>query len=213
MDCGICATPFASRGQPTCPSCARALIYQARLDHLTSLLARETLQNTAKVVLTEPHLIDTTALSSSPELVDLTEAAAKHKYAQILVDTQATDARCRMVGKETLRLTKQIEDARAEIRSRRTDHARRRQELAKEKHLLATRLPQLLDPVDAATRHARKKLDKVYSRTKEGRIKLCHETARLAGLYSRKRKTSDGHVVEEHIIGRVPIPDLRHLNS
>ncbi|KAL1311667.1 hypothetical protein AAFC00_001771 [Neodothiora populina] len=76
-----------------------------------------------------------------------------------------------------------------------------------------SRCPQVLGPLQANIKHLHRKLDKIHFRTREGRVKLCQETARLAGLRQRRQKTSGGQVIEEYSIGGVQIPDLRRLHT
>lgn len=213
MDCSICSTSFPSRGQATCASCARALVYQSRLDHLTHLLARESLQRSAGLVINPPLHIDAASLASGSDLVDITESATKQRHGRVLGETQAIEARCALVSQQLQVLNKQIKDAKAEKLSRMADHERRRSEMASEKLLLERRMPQLLEPLQTNARRLHRKLDKVHAKTREGRVKLCHETARLAGLKQRRRKSSQGQIVQDYTIGGVPIPDLRHLHS
>lgn len=213
MDCSVCSVSFASRGQPTCPSCARALVYQARVDHLTSLLERESLHHNVGVIVESAKLADAVALPTGPDLVDIAEGTTKQKHMRVLAETQSTNTHYRTLERRTAVLKEYIDKVGAEKSDRAASHEVRRSQLAKDKQQLETRNAQLLEPLQASIKHARRRLDRVHSRTREGRVKLCHETARLAALRARKRKNSQGHVVEEYMIGGVLIPDLRNLNS
>ncbi|KAF1353669.1 UV radiation resistance protein and autophagy-related subunit 14-domain-containing protein [Delphinella strobiligena] len=213
MDCSICSTSFSSRGQATCASCARALVYQNRLDHLTHLLDKESLQRTVGLVVSSPLHIDAASLASGSDLVDISESATKQRHGRVLGETEAIEARCAQVDQQLQVLNKQIRDARAEKLSRMAEHERRRSEMTSEKQLLERRMPQLLEPLQTNARRLHRKLDKVHAKTCEGRVKLCHETARLAGLKQRRRKTSHGQIVQDYTIAGVPIPDLRHLHT
>lgn len=213
MNCGICSTSSRTHGEATCASCARALIYQARLDHLTDLLARESLKESVSKIVTPSSQAEVAAPSRGPESIDIIESAAKHNYALLVGETQALEARCGSVHQQAQQLKRQIEDARTDVATRTADHDRRRAELSSERQLLKTRGTQLLEPLKANIKYLGDKIGKNQSRTRLGRVKLCNETARLAGLQPRRRKTFDGRIVEDYMIGGVPIPDLRNLHS
>lgn len=212
MDCTICSTPFASRGQPTCASCARSLIYQARLDHLTALLAKGSLHDQVNYVLTPPSQLASVSLPPGPEHVQITESARKHEHDSVISTTQATEQRCALIDEQLALLKNQMAGAKEENAQRKSAYELRRKEASAEKKELEGRMPQLLDPLKTSIKHLDRRLDKVHNRTLEGRAKLCQETARLAGLGLRKRKAADGHIFDECQIGGIGIVDLRQLN-
>ena len=211
MDCGICHVAFSSRGQPTCASCARALVYKARLNHLTEVLARESCHVKVDAVVSSPSGSRSASLTPDANHVLVTDSAASHRLALVLGQIAAAEAHHDLVDQQVSHLKKQIHDARLSQASRRADHERRQAEIAAEKHLLKERRGRLLQPLQTSITHLSRKLDKIHNRTREGRVKLCHETARLAGLQQRRRQANSGQMVEEYTIGGVPIPDLRSL--
>lgn len=213
MECDICSTIFGSRGQPTCASCARALVYQARLDRLTNLIDNEKLRNNIGHVVAPPTDFISPSLPTGPELVDITESAKKHAHCQIVRETQAIRVRCTAIDDQVSLLRQQIKQATQQNAARRIDIAHRRTNIEHEKTELTSRVPQLLEPLHASIRRSQRKLDKVHARTVEGRTKLCQETARLAALQQRRRRTSEGIIIHEYSIGGIAIVDLRHLNS
>lgn len=213
MDCTICSVPFLSRGQPTCASCARAIIYEARLGHLTDLLAKETLHKTVATIITPPSQLDVALLPTGPSYVDITESNRKHQYQRVLSETEASDDRVQLINQQLQLLRSNIDAAKADKAARKNAFKQRRIDMSSETDLLHARMPELIDPLQHSIKQLRRKLDKIHLRTREGRAKLCQETARLAGLQQRRRRAPDGQIIEDYIIGRVPIPDLRNLNS
>jgi hypothetical protein len=213
MDCTICSEAFPSHGQPTCASCARALVYQARLDRLADLLGNESLQEQVAHVVSRPLRPASPSLPRGPSLVDITESARKHAHTHILRQCQATRARCTAIQDQLHLLRQQIEQARSEKASRHLDIKKRHEDMVHERAEMNSRVPQLLEPLQGTIRRSRRRLEKVQARTLEGRTKLCQETARLAGLQQKRRRMPDGSIVHDYTIGGISIVDLRHLNS
>lgn len=213
MECTICSTAFPSHGQPTCASCARALVYQARLDRLADLLSNETLRRQVKHIISPPQDLLSSSLSSGPELVDITECAGKHAHAQVLRESQAIRVRCSIINDQLNQLRQKIEQARQENISRKLEIKQRHTDMKRERTEMTSRVPQLLEPLHATIRRSQRRLDKVHARTLEGRTKLCQETARLAGLQQKRRRLPDGSIVHDYTIGGISIIDLRQLNS
>ncbi|KAG9740218.1 hypothetical protein KCU59_g8081, partial [Aureobasidium melanogenum] len=213
MECTVCSTVFPSRGQPTCVSCARALVYQARLDRLADLLNTESLRRQVNSVISPLSDHSLSLSSSNPEVVDLTESSRKHAHAQILQESQATRLRCTVINEQVTLLKQQIEQARRENVSRQLDVTQRHAEIVRERAEMTSRVPQLLEPLHTTIRRSQRRLDKVQARTLEGRTKLCQETARLAGLQQKRRRMPDGTIMYDYAIGGISITDLRHLNS
>lgn len=213
MECTVCSTVFSSRGQPTCVSCARALVYQARLDRLADLLNTETLRRQVNSVISPLSDHSLSLSSPSPEVVDLTESSKKHAHVQVLQESRATRSRCTIINEQVNLLKQQMDEARRENISRQLDIKQRRAEIVRERAEMTSRVPQLLEPLHATIRRSQRRLDKVQARTLEGRTKLCQETARLAGLQQKRRRMPDGTIMYDHVIGGISITDLRHLNS
>lgn len=213
MECAVCSTVFPSHGQPTCVSCARALVYQARLDRLADLLNNETLRKQVNSVISPVSDFPLSSSPSSSEVIDDTESVKKHAHVQVLRDSQAAHLRCTIINEQVSLLRQQMEEARRENASRRLDIKQRHAEIVRERAEMTSRVPQLLEPLHATIRRSQRRLDKVQARTLEGRTKLCQETARLAGLQQKRRRMPDGSIVHDYAIGGISIIDLRQLNS
>ncbi|CAD0113043.1 unnamed protein product [Aureobasidium uvarum] len=213
MECPVCSTVFPSRGQPTCVSCARALVYKARLDRLADLLNIEAFRKQVNSVISPRSDLTVSLSSSGPEVVEITESAKKHAHIQVLQEIQVIRSRCTIINEQADLLRQQVEQARREKSSRHLDIKRRHAEIIRERAEMTSRVPQLLEPLHATIRRSQRRLDKVQARTLEGRTKLCQETARLAGLQQKRRRMPDGSIVHDYTIGSISIVDLRHLNS
>jgi hypothetical protein len=213
MECAVCSAVFPSHGQPTCVSCARALVYQARLDRLADLLNIETLRKQVNSVISPPSNFSLSSSPSSSEVVEITESAKKHAHAQVLRESQATRLRCTIINEQVNQLRQQMEQARRDNASRQLVIKQRHAEIVRERAEMTSRVPQLLEPLHATIRRSQRRLDKVQARTLEGRTKLCQETARLAGLQQKRRRMPDGSIVYDYAIGGISIIDLRQLNA
>ncbi|KEQ77156.1 hypothetical protein M436DRAFT_38292 [Aureobasidium namibiae CBS 147.97] len=213
MECAICSAVFPSHGQPTCISCARSLVYQARLDRLADLLNIESLSKQVHSVISPLSGFSSSCSPSNSQVVDITESAKKHVHAHILRESQATHLRCTIINEQINLLRKQMEQARRDNALRHLDIKQRHAEIKRERTEMTSRVPQLLEPLHATIRRSQRRLDKVQARTLEGRTKLCQETARLAGLQQKRRRMPDGSIVHDYAIGGISILDLRQINS
>jgi hypothetical protein len=213
MECAVCSAVFPSHGQPTCVSCARALVYQARLDRLADLLNIETLRKQVNSVISPLSGFSLSSSPSSSEVVEITESAKRHAHAQVLRESQATRLRCTVINEQVNLLRQQMEQARRDNASRQLIIKQRHAEIVRERAEMTSRVPQLLEPLHATIRRSQRRLDKVQARTLEGRTKLCQETARLAGLQQKRRRMPDGSIVHDYAIGGISIIDLRQLNA
>ncbi|GAB7354084.1 hypothetical protein MBLNU459_g4656t1 [Dothideomycetes sp. NU459] len=185
----------------------------ARLDHLTALLDKESLHSRVNNVITPPSQLPPASLSPGPELVQTAESARKHERVGIVSHAQAIEAQCAQITEQSDLLRQQIAEAKEENAARKAAYERRRSEVAAETKELRDRVPLLLEPLKATIDQLDRKMERVHKRTLQGRAKLCQETARLAGLSLRRRRSAEGQVFDECHIGGVSIVDLRQLNN
>lgn len=55
--------------------------------------------------------------------------------------------------------------------------------------------------------------DMVHNKVIDAKAVLCRESALLLGLRHAKRKTKDGEIKDCYMIGQLPLPDLKDINS
>lgn len=212
MECGICSRAFGEQRQPTCPSCARATIYELRYEQLTSLISKEQSHERVSTLILPPA--DLSALNlEGPELVEVTESVRKLEVEQQRLQIEGIEQRLHDIRGQQGILRDQIRQAREDNQARGDDYKQKHSIVGAQAQELNQRKPLLVDPLKTEMKRLDHKLGKVYNRTTEGRQKLCEETARLAGLKQRRRRASDGSVSDDYIIGQVNMMDLRDLNS
>lgn len=210
MECGICSKTISSRRQPTCPSCARASIYQSRVDQLTAILDKERLHKQVTTVISSSA--DLLTLPAEEQTVELTEGAKKLEAEQWKSQLESVDQRLEIIRAQQELLRQQINEAREQNTTRQVEHKRQRAAIQKKRLDLDKIKPQLVEPLKTEIRRLDHRLAKVQMRTTDGRVRLLRETARLAGLDQRK-KSRNGTIKEEYLLGGLPMVDLRDLNG
>lgn len=212
MECGICLYELGQIRQPVCPSCARAAIYESRIQQIHGLLEKEQLHKRIDTVVQGASVSDIVPQSPDAQSVDLAESSKKLQISRWKTQTTVIEQRIEDIKEQQMRLREQIENAKADNERRRQDCRQRRSEIRKAAFDLKSRKPQLVDPMHSEIKRLHHKLGKVNNRLMEGRVQLCRETANIAGLSLRKRKTTDGKYREDYIIAGIHIPNLRELN-
>lgn len=213
MECDICARSFGARRKPFCLSCARAAIYEPRLEHLSALVERENAHKTVEAVLSPSNDGFIAALPSETSLVEVTESARKHGVQRMQAEQEAIDQRIAGITEQADLLRLQVEEYKQEAAIRNIAHEQRRREITTERQALDKQRPRVLEPVQGSIRKTAQRMEKTHNRTVDARALLCRETAELCGLRRRKRKSRDGSVKDEYVIGGIAVPDLRLLNS
>lgn len=108
-------------------------------------------------------------------------------------------------------LRKETERTRSDIVKRKASNLKHRSDL-KSATLAAQREAEALESVKKGVERMERRWDILHTRTMESRVFLCREAAQLYGLQQRIKKKA-GSVRDIYMIGGVPIPDLRDLNS
>ncbi|GAB7341527.1 hypothetical protein MBLNU457_7744t1 [Dothideomycetes sp. NU457] len=212
MECDICSHELDQKRQPVCPSCARAAIYESRIQQIHGLLEKEQLHKRINTVVQGASVSDIVPQSPDAQSVDLAESSKKLQISRWQTQTATIDQRIADIKEQQAILREQIKDAKADKERRRQEHRLRHSEIRKAASDLKSRKPQMVDPLQSEIKRLHHKLGKVNNRMVEGRTQLCRETANIAGLSLRKRKTTDGKYREDYIIGGIHIPNLRELN-
>jgi len=212
MECGICSHELGQKQQPVCPSCARTAIYESRIQQVQGLLEKEQLHKRIDTVIQGASVSDIAPRSPDAQSVDLAESSKKLQTSRWKTQTATIDQRIEQIKEQQVLLREQIRDAKADNERRRQAHRQRRSEIRKAASDLKSREPQLVEPLQSDLKRLHHKLGKVNNRTMQGRVQLCRETARIAGLSLRKRQTTDGKYREDYTIGGIHIPNLHELN-
>ena len=214
MSCGICSRDFGRRRQPTCASCSRAQIYNLRLEQILSLLGKEKLHGTIKTVLQPPSQVLGSRHTSSSQIIDLTESARKLELETHRGQIQSLDEKLAGIRLQQDILRQQIRKSRAENATRKEAHSRKREEIQTARQRLQGIRDTQLVQVEAECKQLVRRLERVQKHTISGRQRLCIETAYLFGLRRKKGRAIDGVTQPDSVyIGKLPIPDLRELNT
>ncbi|KAK8219821.1 hypothetical protein M8818_000795 [Zalaria obscura] len=180
---------------------------------VTGLLAKESLHRKIEDILTPPADLANKILSDPTEQLEITEGAKKNEVENLHGETERIEETLQGVSEQLEILRQNIEKGRAEIAARKESYKQRRTEVQNEGKNLNERKPQLLDPLQKDIKRLDHKLKRNQEKTVTGRVKLCRETARLAGLSQRRRRARDGSIKEDYTIGNIGILDLRDLNA
>ena len=209
MECGICSHELGRKRQPVCPSCARATIYESRIQQIQGLLEKEQQHKRIDTIVKVASTSDIAPQSPDAQSVDLAESSKKLQVLRWKSQTAVIDQRIEDIKEQQALLKRQIQEAKADNERRRQQHGQRRSDILKAQSELKSREPQLVEPLQSEMNRLRHKLSKVNNRMMQGRLQLCRETAYIAGLSLRKRKTTDGKHRDDYTIGGIHISDLR----
>lgn len=193
MQCDIC---FRTGGKEyLCPTDARNLLYEPRIQHAYMLLEKDGLEQQINALLSNTLRVDQGASS-------LDISAVRSETVQAIDRTQEIIAHA-----DELRA--KVEKAREEIAKKKAALARRKNELASAGSPTDARRMRQLEEVQKSIRMTNYKWNQGHNTLAASRTFLCGEAAKLYGL--RKVRKSGG--LEEYKIGGMTIMDLRTLNS
>ncbi|KAG8623654.1 hypothetical protein KVT40_008630 [Elsinoe batatas] len=214
MECGICSKRFGKQRQPNCPSCVRASMYTPRFEQVNALLDREKLQKQIQTVLKPPSQLGSSDISSTSQIVDLTEASRKLEVEQQRSQVRAVESRLEVIREQQQLLKSQIAQAKKDNVARRREQEHKKQRVSDARKKVQADHVAQAELVLSESKRLNNRLAKVHKHTMEGRQKLCMETALLAGLNLKRRRRRDGTISDDrYMIGGISIPDLRELNT
>ena len=199
MQCDIC---FRTGGKEyLCPTDARNLLYEPRLQNARVLLEKDALEQEVTNLL----------LNSSNDrgTTQTTGLAQSEDVPAIIAEREQAVNRTQEIISWADELRAKIESARDEIAKRKAVMARRKSELASALSGTSARRTRQLEEVEKSIRMTRYKWNQSHGTTASSRTFLCGEAAKLYGLKRARRNGS----LEEYRIGGVNITDLRSLNS
>ncbi|CZR55286.1 uncharacterized protein PAC_05173 [Phialocephala subalpina] len=203
MQCDIC---FRGSGQGEkklhflCPTDARNLLYDPRIQNARVLLENDALDQQISSLLTK----QTDSDSKAPREVaaDLIPGVQAER-------DQAVD-RTQQIITQADELRAKVESAREELSKKKAHIARRKSDLASATNGLDSRRTRQIEDVEKGTRMSKYKWNQAHATTASSRAFLCGEAAKLYGL-KKMRKVHGGQ--DEYKIGGVGIVDLRAMNS
>ncbi|KAK3116401.1 hypothetical protein LTR53_003265 [Teratosphaeriaceae sp. CCFEE 6253] len=210
MDCAVCLRGFNNnRRRAACASCARAALYEPRIQQVSALLEREKQHMHAEALVRPGNDGVIAALPHDADYDAIGIGIRKHAFDKAREERQVVETRIDGITEKANELRQQISDYRTWAAKQKDAHRQRRVEIASELKKLECQKPRVLDPVQLATRKASQRLEKVHNRTVDARAFLCREAALLAGL--QRRRGAKGKA--EYWLGGAPIPDMRELHG
>lgn len=206
MQCDICLRSSSSRLPFHCASCTRNIIYEPR-----TLLAQTLLDSEAAGKVVESSIAGGPTSGQSKAGTKVLESSPAWALKRAAADESATVKRTEGIMSHIDALREETERTRGDIAKRKASNLKRRSDL-KSATLAAQREAEALESVKRGVERMERRWDMLHTRTMESRVFLCREAAQLYGLQQRIRKKA-GSVRDIYMIGGVPIPDLRDLNS
>jgi hypothetical protein len=207
MQCDICLRTGGHKLPFLCPTDARNVLYEPRIENARILLEKDALNRRI------------TALTSARKAIGLSNVApdtsSREAPTQWDIDVAQTERdlsvdRTQQIIAQADELRSRIEGARAEIAHKRAMIARRKSELSSATNGLESRRVRQLEEIDKKIKMTKYKWNQMHGTTAQSRAFLCAEAAKLYGL--RRLKQHDIWL-DEYSIAGVPIVDLRAMNS
>lgn len=206
MQCDICLRSPGNRLAFHCASCARDFIYEQRI-----LLAQTFLDSEAAGKAVESSIALGPTSGQNKASPQFSESSLAWAHKQATAEGSASVERTEGIMSHVDALRKETERTRSDIAKRKAGNSKRWSDL-KSTTLAAQREAEALESVKKGVERMERRWDMLHTRTMESRVFLCREAAQLYGLQQRIRKKA-GSVRDIYMIGGVPIPDLRDLNS
>lgn len=205
MACAVCSQAFHSQRRPTCASCARALLYEPRLQQASVLLNRNNFQAEAilrpgndGVLAALPQNADWDAIASGIRK----EAVSRLRNEFLFANERISELQMRVqqLRGAVLNLRDQVNLKSEMVRQRKTHLSQRSEELSLRSHAA--------DTLASNVRKSKSKLQRVHDRLADAKASLCCTAAQLAGL---KQETDRRSPTGRILLGKLPVPDLRQL--
>jgi hypothetical protein len=209
MECGICAKAFDARREPFCTSCARAKLYGSRIEQAAALLGREKAHTHVEAVVRPGNDGILAALSEDADWDAITAGVKTNSVQCAKEEREAIEKKVRDITDRAVQLRKDIEEYKSLLESRKEANERRRAQLAVQQEQLDKEQARVTEPIHAAVRKARHRLNKVHSRTIDARELLCGGASSVSSL--KKTKLPDGKT--QFLLRGIPVPSLKDLNG
>ena len=196
--CQVCSRNPSHELTFLCTSCARAAVYDVRVELVQAVLDRDSARRQVE---------ETLMTGTQPS-----GALSRHAYDNMRNEVAASKLRYQDLREQADQLRASINEMKADTVKKEAKLMQRHEALknakAKATGITTGRKQQLQTDLAAAQRTA----EATHKQSSEDRIWRCRLAAQLAGLEQRKRRkgTTERDV---YLIGGMPIVDLRDLNS
>jgi chromosome segregation ATPase len=154
------------------------------------------------------------SLSLSGAIIDTHDCAKAYELERIKSESAALSERIQLIDQRAKALRSEMEEHKKTIAAQRASLSQRRSDAESATYGLEAREARELDGVQAGIRRTKRRWEMKHDDIVTGRISLCREAARLAGLKRHRKTREDGNIREYFWIGnKLPIFDLRELHS
>ena len=211
MECDICARHASARRTFNCPTCARSELYHLRIELAKVLSEKEDVARRAEAVVNDqiPSNLPNTVLDGV--IVDTRDCAKSQQYTTLRSETTLMKDRINAISEKAKELNSQIEKYKTDITKLRASISQRKSDAESANFGLDTRSSAEMDLVQKSCRRIVRKWDLGHKEVIRGRMSLCRQASKLAGL--RKVKVVEGQSMKEHfeIAHKLTIYDLRTM--
>jgi Vacuolar sorting 38 and autophagy-related subunit 14 len=205
MQCDICLRTGGHKLPFLCPTDARNILYEPRIENARILLENDALDQQITAITSPKKITDPSGQASEANLRE-NRTCWDVEVAQTERDISIDRTQQIIAHADKLRL--KIEGARQEVAHKKTIIARRKSELSSATNGLDSRRAKQLEEIDKKIKMTKYKWNQLHGLTAQSRAFLCVETASLYGL--RRHRVQD---VWEYTIAGVSIIDLRAMNN
>ncbi|KAF2093134.1 hypothetical protein NA57DRAFT_81474 [Rhizodiscina lignyota] len=212
MECDICGRHPTPKLGFHCATCARSAIYALRLQEAETLIDRESLGRRVEAVIQGTHGGSQDSITLGGMLVDTSEAAKTKTHEQTLSELDDARTRIDQIVERAASLRQDMEKQKKIIATKKTAMKQRRSDAESAMHGLSRRETKQLEEIQQGTKRQEYKWQHEHRETVRARVYLCKEAANLAGLRVRKVRR-DGVTRQFYSVGGIEIFDLRSLNS
>jgi Vacuolar sorting 38 and autophagy-related subunit 14 len=211
MECDICARHGSARRGFHCPTCSRSTLYPLRIDLVKALAEKEDAARRVEAVVKGeiPPNLPNSVLDGV--IVDIRDCARATHYSTIKDDTVLTRDRVEAISLKANELRRDIEEYKAQMKDMKATIAKKKSDMESAAFGLDSRSSSEIDTVQKAARRTARRWETSHKEVIRGRMSLCREASKLAGL--RKIKTVEGQSMKEHfeIAHHLMIYDLRSM--
>ncbi|MCJ1313064.1 hypothetical protein MMC25_006741 [Agyrium rufum] len=214
MQCDICLRAANSRRPHYCPTCALAILYEPRLQHVNALLEKEALAKEVERAFdiikpppTDGSLSQRRVVSSSADAASRRVAFEDCKRQQL----ESIDRRSN-TQYHTEALKDELKEMREHIAKRRVWLMKRRSALSSAQKQLTKTHEGVIPSIERQMAETKGRWELHHATMAESGVFLGKETASLYGLRRRKRKQGASDR-DSYTLAGLPIIDLRDLNN
>jgi len=205
MECDICSNYTTGVPGLHCPACARAAIYDLRIQYANTLVSRSTLAREVEACVKRSK--DGTAVNLEAE-----DAAAALRHSAQLEEADEARRRIERIMEQNHILRERISGYKDQVAQKKADIARRRAELQAHREKAEQTSDTPMTAIQSSIKTLTSRHDRQHRHLVQARASLCAQAARLS--YLRKTRVLDSDNIEQDVytIAGLPLPDLRTLN-